>query len=148
MDLFDFCSNDINAIAPNGDGKHPLDDHNKMPNGINNNNTSKPLRCDLQNVESGVSLDNIATTTLSPTSSKVPLIAPKGDAVAKDEEPEDVSALFSFLQVLTATFGSFAHGGNDVRYRSSEYSLIFLQSDNKISLCFSLFFSPAMRSAH
>lgn len=52
--------------------------------------------------------------TLSPNSSKLPLIESQTDAVKTVAEPEDISTLFSFLQVLTAAFGGFAHGGNDV----------------------------------
>ncbi|XP_022252438.1 sodium-dependent phosphate transporter 2-like, partial [Limulus polyphemus] len=34
---------------------------------------------------------------------------------SQDDKPE-TRQLFSFLQILTAVFGAFAHGGNDVRY--------------------------------
>lgn len=41
-----------------------------------------------------------------------------------DEDKPEVSALFQFLQILTACFGSFAHGGNDVRYALSQGKLV------------------------
>ncbi|XP_059621511.1 sodium-dependent phosphate transporter 1-B isoform X2 [Phlebotomus argentipes] len=77
-----------------------------------------PTKKDLSTVESGGSLDHMISTTISPNSSRVPLIAGGANAEEggpiKANEPKDVSQLFSYLQVLTATFGSFAHGGNDV----------------------------------
>ena len=37
------------------------------------------------------------------------------DARSGIKDRPQTAQLFSFLQILTAIFGSFAHGGNDVR---------------------------------
>jgi sodium-dependent phosphate transporter len=71
---------------------------------------------------------NLLLPGLSPNSSAVPLIKERmtddkldietAAAMVEEtnkEDPPEIAKLFSFLQILTATFGSFAHGGNDVR---------------------------------
>lgn len=79
-----------------------------------NNNNEHDAKKNGKSMENAINIEHLEASTLSPNSSKVPLIAPKSEQMNKVDEPEDVSKLFSFLQILTATFGSFAHGGNDV----------------------------------
>lgn len=80
----------------------------------NNNNEQLDAKKNGKAIQNTINIEHLEASTLSPNSSKVPLIAPKHEQLNKIEEPEEVSKLFSFLQILTATFGSFAHGGNDV----------------------------------
>ncbi|XP_022906359.2 sodium-dependent phosphate transporter 2 [Onthophagus taurus] len=68
--------------------------------------------------------NQIVESVMTPNSSAVPLIVSQvkksngnGDVEMQEigeQETPQVSKLFSFLQILTAIFGSFAHGGNDV----------------------------------
>lgn len=110
--------NGRSPTSPKSDSTLPMADFT-LPSNIILNSTGNDLTKDMGKIENAAGLDHtLISSTLSPNSSKVPLIGGKeGSEESRHpmtEENEDVSALFSFLQVLTATFGSFAHGGNDV----------------------------------
>lgn len=82
---------------------------------VSDSNSNMVDKNNVNTVDNAANINQMLAATLSPNSSRVPLLTTKPGGVEKVDEPEDVSALFSFLQILTATFGSFAHGGNDVR---------------------------------
>lgn len=112
--------NGRSPTSPKSDSTLPIADYTLAPPNMILNSTGNDLKKDIGIIENAAGLDHtLISTTLSPNSSKVPLISGRdgseeGRGSQVVEETEDVSALFSFLQVLTATFGSFAHGGNDV----------------------------------
>ncbi|XP_045133951.1 sodium-dependent phosphate transporter 1-B-like isoform X4 [Portunus trituberculatus] len=73
------------------------------------------------NLDNGCSSQSFGVTN---NSSQVPLVNSSQvkvvsmekltDKTEGDTDSLEIKTLFSFLQILTATFGSFAHGGNDV----------------------------------
>lgn len=75
---------------------------------IRANNSGVPL---VKDVELG--LDQSSPSSITTESTEDGITFPGAKNRLDDDQPA-VGKLFSFLQILTAAFGSFAHGGNDV----------------------------------
>lgn len=124
---------------PNGveNGKAYSENHvsEKDVNTENLNQQTKNQTNGKNHAEIGVNLDSNDTKSKLNNNTKSTVIEDNCD----DDKPE-VAQLFTFLQILTACFGSFAHGGNDVRYNF----VCFLMLGIDITTLFLLVFSNAI----
>lgn len=78
---------------------------------------SPPKASSFPNPTTNVAIIDVNHGNCTKMSSVQSLANSEAQIVPEDEETinANVAKLFSFLQILTAAFGSFAHGGNDVR---------------------------------
>ncbi|CAM4785479.1 unnamed protein product [Rotaria magnacalcarata] len=85
-----------------------------LPGTMSNENKSLLLAADEDNISTTSGNQNSSTGDLDEIEDKMPEILEKKKIVDTSSDSIEVAGIFKYLQILTAVFGAFAHGGNDV----------------------------------
>ncbi|CAF1062649.1 unnamed protein product [Rotaria sordida] len=85
-----------------------------IPGSVPNENKSLLFTSDEDNI-STISANHVSSNEdIDEVEDKMPEISPKKKKVDTTSDSLEIATIFKYLQILTAIFGAFAHGGNDV----------------------------------
>ena len=111
-------NNNYNSISINVEKCNGQTDENGMNvivvNGTSNNTTKEQVN--YSNTKRAKSSFSSTNTNDERRLSSIDMTSAINKNDDDDDDKIEVAQLFTFLQILTACFGSFAHGANDVRY--------------------------------